>query len=73
MKESSKVSGNPIVAYLNSAIEEFGKITWPTKEQTAMLTAITIVVSAVVALLIGLVDFGFSEAYKALLNIFNNG
>lgn len=70
MKESSKVSENSVVAYFHSAIEEFGKITWPTKEQTAMLTAVTIVVSAVVALLIGLVDFGFNEAYKVLLNVF---
>ena len=31
---------NPIVEYFKSAWEEFGKITWPTKEQAALLTGV---------------------------------
>lgn len=68
MKESSKKS-NPVVAYFVSAFEEFGKVTWPTKEQAALLTGVVVGVSIVVAALIGVVDFGFSEAYQYLLDI----
>lgn len=46
------------------AFEEFGKVTWPTKEQAALLTAITLVFSLVVIIFIALVDLGFSELYQ---------
>ena len=60
---------NPIVEYFKSAWEEFGKITWPTKEQAALLTGVVIVVSIVISIMIGLVDFGFSEAYQFILDL----
>lgn len=62
-------SDNPVVSYLQSAMNEFGKITWPTKEQAAILTAVTVVVSLLVAAYIGLSDLGFSEAYQLLLDV----
>lgn len=64
----SKKSSNPVIAYFSSAWEEFGKVTWPTKEQAALLTAVTLVVSGLVVLFIAGLDLGFSQAYKALLN-----
>ncbi len=67
---STKVSKNPVVSYFQSAFEEYGKITWPTQQQTIVLTGITIAVSAVVVIFIGVVDLGFSELYKYLLDIF---
>lgn len=60
---------NFIVSYFKSALSEFGKITWPTKEQAAILTGITVAVSLIVAAFIGLVDLGFSQAYQALLDL----
>jgi len=68
MKETAKKQ-NPVVAYFLSAWEEFGKVTWPTKEQAALLTAITVVVSIFFVILIGLIDLGFSEGYKAILGL----
>ncbi len=62
-----KSSQNPVVAYFKSAFEEFGKVTWPTKEQAALLTGIVIGVSLVVGVYLGLLDLGFSQAYQALL------
>ncbi|MFA5854902.1 MAG: preprotein translocase subunit SecE [Candidatus Gracilibacteria bacterium] len=59
---------NPIVAYFKSAFEEFGKVTWPTKEQAALLTGIVIGVSLILAIAIGLVDLGFSQGYQYLLD-----
>lgn len=65
MDESHKhVRSNPVIAYFRSAFEEFGKITWPTKEQAAILTAIVIGVSLVAAMIIGAFDLGLSELYE---------
>lgn len=65
MDESHKEArSNPISAYFRSALEEFGKITWPTKEQAAILTAIVVGVSLVTAAIIGAFDLGLSELYE---------
>lgn len=61
-------SRNPVVAYFAGSFEEFGKITWPTKEQAALLTGIVVGVSLVAALVIGAFDLGLSELYKLLLS-----
>lgn len=60
-------SKNPIVAYFSSALEEFSKVTWPTKEQAALLTGIVVGVSLVLSLVIGVFDLGLSEGYQVLL------
>jgi preprotein translocase SecE subunit len=62
-----KSSQNPVIAYFRSALEEFGKVTWPTKEQAALLTGIVVGVSLVVGLYLGLLDLGLSQGYQALL------
>lgn len=64
-----KTSQNRFVAYLTGAFEELAKVTWPTKEQAALLTGIVIGVSFLLAVLIGLVDLGLSQGYQALLNL----
>ena len=68
-RTSSSSSSNPVVAYFVSAFEEFKKVTWPTKEEAILLTGIVIAVSIVIALLLGLLDLGFSEGYRLLLNV----
>ena len=67
-KISSSSKRNPVAAYFVSAWEEFGKVTWPTKEQAALLTGIVIAVSFVMAVLIGAFDLGLSELYKLALD-----
>lgn len=62
---------NPIFEYFVGAVEEFKKVTWPTKEQAILLTSIVIGVSAVTALFIGLLDLGFAEAYQQVLKYIN--
>lgn len=66
--KSSAKSANPISRFLTDAFEEYGKITWPTKEQAILLTGVTIVVSSVVVLIIGLLDLGFTELYQLALD-----
>lgn len=60
----SKKYQNPIAAYLQSAFEEWGKITWPTREQTIVLAGVTIGLSAVLVLVLAGVDAGFNELYR---------
>lgn len=61
---------NFITAYLHEAWEEFNKVTWPTKEQAALLTGIVVAASTVAALIIALYDLGLNELYQLLLNAF---
>lgn len=58
---------NPLLAYFIGAYEELRKVTWPTKEQAALLTGIVVGVSITFAILIGFFDFGVSEGYEYLL------
>jgi preprotein translocase SecE subunit len=66
--KSAAKKDNPVTHYLKDALEEYGKITWPTKEQAILLTAVTIVVSTVVVLVIGLLDLGFTQLYQLALD-----
>ncbi len=61
------MKANPVINYFITAYEEFRKVTWPTKEQAAMLTAIVIGVSLVMALIIAALDLGLSELYQLAL------
>lgn len=61
---------NFITAYLQQAWEELSKVTWPTKEQAALLTGIVVIASALSALVIALYDLGLNELYQLLLNAF---
>lgn len=61
------MKANPVINYFVTAYEEFRKVTWPTKEQAAMLTAIVIGVSLVMALVIAALDLGLSELYQMAL------
>ncbi|MFA4814803.1 MAG: preprotein translocase subunit SecE [Candidatus Gracilibacteria bacterium] len=63
---------NPIVSYFASAFEEFGKVTWPTKEQAALLTGVIIAISLLTAVLIGVFDLGLAELYKLALDKFSS-
>lgn len=66
-KKTRSESRNPVVAYFVGAFEEFGKVTWPTKEQAALLTGIVIAVSVVFGILFGVYDFGLTALYQFAL------
>lgn len=66
-KSSRSSKKNPVLSYLSSAFEEFGKVTWPTKEQAILLTSIVVGVSLVTGVLIGALDLGLTELYQVAL------
>ena len=50
--------------FLKEARVELKKVTWPTPKQTLASTSVVILVSAVVSLFLGLVDFGLTKIIK---------
>lgn len=55
--------------YFKESIEEWRKITWPTRNQSVRLTIITVVFTFVTAAVLALVDNAFSFGYEYLLDI----
>ena len=55
-----------ITTYLKETKEEFNHVTWLTKKQTFFYTAIVIVISLVLAYLLGFFDFLYSLGLSML-------
>jgi preprotein translocase subunit SecE len=52
--------------YIKDTRAELNHVTWPTREQTIRFTLLVIIVSAVVAILLGVSDFVFSKLLTLL-------
>ncbi len=46
---------------------EFKRVSWPTREATLQSTGVVVFVTIVIAIFLGLVDLGLSEAVKFLI------
>lgn len=57
---------NP-VAFLKETREELKKVTWPTQQEVIRLTAIVIIVSLLVGLFIGALDFIFTKGMETII------
>ncbi len=53
--------------FLTEARGELKKVTWPTKQQTISVTWVVIILSFILAVFLGLVDFGLSKLVKYIL------
>ncbi|HEX7017523.1 MAG TPA: preprotein translocase subunit SecE [Patescibacteria group bacterium] len=58
---------NPLT-YLSEVQQELQKVSWPTYEQTAKMTALVITISAVVALYLVGLDYMFNELVSFLIS-----
>lgn len=58
---------NALVSYLRESLEEFKRVTWPTRNQAIRLSAIVLVFVLVAAIFIGAIDFIFNLGYTQLL------
>ena len=56
------------ISFLQDVRKELGKVAWPTGAQTTRYTAIVIAVSIVVALFLGLLDFGFRDLLELAIS-----
>lgn len=53
--------------FIKETRNELGKVTWPTREQAIRLTGVVILVSLLVSLYLGLLDAGFNELLKIVI------
>ena len=58
---------NKLIAYLKGSREELGKVDWPNRETTINHTVMVIVVSVLVAVFLGGIDFLLSKALKIVV------
>lgn len=56
-----------IIKFIKEAISELGKVAWPTRMAVLRLTLGVILISALFAVFIGLVDIGLTKGIKGLL------
>lgn len=55
--------------YIKGAVAEMKQVTWPTQKQTFFYTILVVVVSIIVAALIGLFDFVFSLGLNEFMSL----
>ncbi|MBI2622618.1 MAG: preprotein translocase subunit SecE, partial [Candidatus Levybacteria bacterium] len=53
--------------FLKETREELKKVTWPTQQEVVRLTTIVIIVSLIVGLLIGAMDFLFTKTMETII------
>ena len=53
-----------IVAYATESVAELKKVTWPTREETIKHTILVISISLLIALFLGLLDYGLGLAVE---------
>ncbi len=63
---TSKAGLNPI-KFLREVKDELSKVTWPTREETIRLTGLVIVVTLIVSLFVGSLDFTFTKLTEFLI------
>ena len=59
--------GKQRFSFIGETISELRKVVWPTRQEATYLTTIVIVVTVVVAIILWLIDFGFSEVMNVIL------
>ncbi|HHV53923.1 MAG TPA: preprotein translocase subunit SecE [Firmicutes bacterium] len=52
--------------FLREVRAEFRKVTWPTKKEVTTYTAVVLALSLIVAVFLGLLDFGFNAIFTLL-------
>ncbi len=53
--------------FLSGSRAELKKVTWPTPKQTLASTSVVIIVTIIVSLFLGVVDFGLTKIVKLVL------
>jgi len=53
--------------YLSEVRQELTKVTWPKRQEVINLTLIIFLISGIVALYLGLLDYGFTKLLEVLI------
>ncbi|KKP47940.1 MAG: Preprotein translocase, SecE subunit [Candidatus Woesebacteria bacterium GW2011_GWA1_33_30] len=58
---------NKIFSYFSEVLIELKKVSWPKRNEVIQLLSLVLVISAIVAIFIGIVDFGLTKALENLV------
>ncbi|MDO9586134.1 MAG: preprotein translocase subunit SecE [Syntrophales bacterium] len=61
------IAAAKVKQFLSEAKAELKKVTWPTRKQAVASTAVVIVVVAIIAIFLSLVDLGLAKIIKLIL------
>jgi preprotein translocase subunit SecE len=64
---STKGQGKQRFKFIAETIAELRKVAWPTRQEATYLTTIVIVVTVIMAMVLWVIDFGFSELMSVIL------
>ena len=65
--EKIKLIMNKVVQFVSQAKAELKKVTWPTRKQTLASTGVVMVIVAVMALYLGIIDLILAKLVKLIL------
>ena len=55
--------------YWRETVGELRKVTWPTPKEAWAMTKIVLVVMVIMSIVLGLLDFGFSQLIRLLVTV----
>jgi preprotein translocase subunit SecE len=62
-----KIILQKIIQFLNEAKAELKKVTWPSPKQTLASTAVVIIIVFIIAIYLGIIDYGLAKLVKFIL------
>ena len=62
-----KKPGKQRFKFVSDIISELKKVTWPSRREATYLTTLVIIFTAVVAIILGVIDYGFSKLMNVIL------
>lgn len=60
---------NAVITYFRHVREEFSHIVWPSREKAIAHTLVVIVIAAVIAAWVGILDYGFGAAVGRVVGV----
>lgn len=57
----------PNFRFINETIAELKKVVWLSRREVAYLTTLVLIVSLVVGIILGVIDFGFAKLINVLI------
>lgn len=58
---------NKVANFFRESKVELRKVVWPTREEVVSSVKVVIVLTIVVSVILGLLDWGFTEAFRAIM------
>ena len=56
-----------VMQFLRESKAELKKVVWPSREDVISSVEVVIISTILIALILGLLDFGFTEAFRAIM------